>query len=86
MLSGRHLHVAWSDGAFLCFQVDIFSFGMFLYELLVLKLPFVDSDSGVNMANLKGHILAGGRPTLTQKVSDNVLGIVSFIVMGGFVT
>ncbi len=51
------------------FQVDIFSFGMFLYELLVLKLPFEGEESAAaGGANLKGHILSGGRPTITQKV------------------
>ncbi len=43
---------------------------MFIYELLMLKLPFEDGDSGAAaVANLKGHILAGGRPHLTQKVN-----------------
>ena len=35
----------------------------------MLRLPFEDGDSGAAaVANLKGHILAGGRPPITFKV------------------
>ncbi|TKR94021.1 hypothetical protein L596_008370 [Steinernema carpocapsae] len=40
-------------------KVDCFSFGMFLYELITLKLPFDGHDQ------LKDIILDGGRPSLT---------------------
>ncbi|RWS17099.1 Leucine-rich repeat serine/threonine-protein kinase 1-like protein [Dinothrombium tinctorium] len=42
-------------------KVDCFSFAMFMYELISLRLPF----EGVE--NVKDHILEGGRPTLTQR-------------------
>ena len=49
--------------------MDCFSFGMFIYELLMLKLPFEEGDSGAAaVANLKGHILGGGRPHFSPNV------------------
>lgn len=50
-------------------QVDCFSFGMFVYELLLLRAPYDDTGSpgGTNI-NIKGHVLAGGRPKITSKV------------------
>ena len=49
--------------------MDCFSFGMFIYELLMLKLPFEEGDSGAAaVANLKGHILGGGRPHFSLNV------------------
>ena len=49
-------------------QVDCFSFGMFLYEMIMLKLPFDGEGSALGGANLKVHIMAGGRPIITHKV------------------
>ena len=43
-------------------QVDCFSFGMFLYELISLHPPFEGYES------VKEHILEGRRPPLTVKV------------------
>jgi len=42
---------------------------MFIYELLLLKLPFEDMGTmnGTNI-NLKGHVMSGGRPMITAKV------------------
>ena len=42
-------------------QVDIFSFGMVLYEVLSLNQPFTGSE------NIKESILEGERPPLTQR-------------------
>ena len=44
---------------------------MFLYELFVLKLPFEGegSTNGGGGANLKSHVMQGGRPPLTPRVS-----------------
>ena len=54
---------------YLLLQVDCFSFGMFMYELLMLKMPYEGSASltGSNI-NIRSHILSGGRPPLTTKV------------------
>lgn len=43
-------------------QVDCFSFGMFIYELLTLHQPFESHES------VKECILEGGRPPLTHRV------------------
>ena len=56
--------------SFSCAQVDCFSFGMFMYEIMMLKLPFDGEGSALGGANLKVHIMAGGRPTITHRVSD----------------
>ena len=42
-------------------KVDCFSFGMFMYELISLRLPFEGQDC------VKDHILDGGRPSLTPR-------------------
>lgn len=42
-------------------KVDCFSFGMFMYELLTLHLPFEGHES------VKDYILEGGRPSLSQR-------------------
>jgi len=42
-------------------KVDSFSFGMFMYELLTLRLPFEKSEC------VKEHILEGGRPSLSSR-------------------
>jgi serine/threonine protein kinase len=42
-------------------KVDCFSFGMFIYELVALRLPFEGQES------VKDHILDGGRPPLTPR-------------------
>lgn len=60
------------------FQVDCFSFGMFMYELITLHQPFEGQEC------VKDHILDGGRPSVTKRVSYvyscgcNVEVIVSF--------
>lgn len=43
-------------------KVDCFSFGMFIFELITLRLPFEGQDNSV-----KDHILEGLRPKLTQR-------------------
>ena len=43
-------------------QVDIFSFGMFLYELVTTHQPYELCD------NVKELVLEGGRPALTARV------------------
>ncbi|KAI1294731.1 Leucine-rich repeat serine/threonine-protein kinase 1 [Halotydeus destructor] len=42
-------------------KVDCFSFGMFMYELLTLHLPFEGQEC------IKDHILDGGRPPMTSR-------------------
>jgi hypothetical protein len=42
-------------------KVDCFSFGMFMYELLTLHLPFENQEC------VKEHMLEGGRPSLTPR-------------------
>ncbi|XP_023236619.1 leucine-rich repeat serine/threonine-protein kinase 1-like [Centruroides sculpturatus] len=42
-------------------KVDCFSFGMFMYELITLHLPFEGHECA------KDHILDGGRPSLTYR-------------------
>ncbi len=57
-------------------QVDCFSFGMFVFELLVLKLPFEDGETRVaGVPNLNSHILGGARPHLSPNVSCLSLSI-----------
>ena len=45
-------------------QVDTFSFGMYIYELLTLHQPFCD----LSPAQVKQMIVEGQRPPLTPKV------------------
>jgi len=54
---------------------------MFIYELLMLKIPYEGSVSltGSNI-NIRSHILSGGRPPLTTKVYY-ALSIVAIIVI-----
>ena len=48
-----------------------------MYELLVLRLPFDgEGTTAAGGANLKGHILAGGRPSISNKVSLKILHII----------
>lgn len=59
----RHLYT--SCLFFICvfvLQVDCFSFGMFMYELLTTHQPYEHCD------NVKEHVLEGGRPALTHRV------------------
>ena len=42
-----------------------------MYEMMMLKLPFDGEGSALGGANLKVHIMAGGRPTITHRVSDH---------------
>ena len=42
-------------------KVDVFSFGMFMYELLTLRLPFENQEC------VKEHVLDGGRPVITPR-------------------
>ena len=60
---------------FFLFQVDCFSFGMFIYELVALRIPFDDGENGIEAIKLKGHVLSGGRPPISSKVSQNNLDI-----------
>lgn len=46
-------------------QVDCFSFGMFLYELITLRQPFEGHES------VKEFLLEGGRPSITPRVLIN---------------
>ena len=39
-----------------------------MYELLVLKIPFDGEGSAAGVANIKGHVLSGGRPPISNKV------------------
>ena len=42
---------------------------MFIYELIALRMPFEDEENGgVEVINLRGHVLSGGRPSITSKV------------------
>lgn len=55
-------------------KVDCFSFGMFIYELISLRLPFEGQES------VKDHILDGGRPPLTVRETlypSNLLDLMS---------
>lgn len=52
-------------------QADCFSFAMFLYELLTLKLPFEGQEQ------IKEYILDGGRPVLTTKVNIFIISAFS---------
>lgn len=55
-------------------KVDCFSFGMFIYELVALRLPFEGQES------VKDHILDGGRPPLTVRETlypSNLLDLMS---------
>jgi serine/threonine protein kinase len=64
-------------------KVDCFSFGMFIYELLTLKLPFDGMSSaalGAGGANLKGYVLSGGRPVLTLKVKNKMPECFSYFI------
>jgi hypothetical protein len=47
---------------------------MFIYELLMLKIPYEGTATfaGSNI-NIRGHVLAGGRPPITNKVSHYLL-------------
>ncbi|GMT07487.1 hypothetical protein PENTCL1PPCAC_29661, partial [Pristionchus entomophagus] len=50
--------VKWNGEEEYSLKVDVFSFGMFLYELMTLKLPFECED------HVKEKIMNGGRPLL----------------------
>jgi len=48
-----------------------------MYELLVLKLPFEgEGSAAAGGANMKGHILSGGRPHLTEKVNKLMVNVI----------
>ena len=43
-----------------------------MYEMVMMRIPFEGQESaGVGGANIKGHILGGGRPAITTKVCVN---------------
>ena len=56
-------------------QVDCFSFGMFMYELLTTHQPYEHSD------NVKEHVLEGGRPALTHRETEYPTYILDLMVM-----
>jgi serine/threonine protein kinase len=53
-------------------SVDIFSFGMFLYELLTLKQPYEGQDQ------MKEYILEGRKPHVSDKVFYSNLMLETF--------
>ena len=56
-------------------QVDCFSFGMFLYEVLTTHQPYELCD------NVKEHVLEGGRPALTHRETDYPVYVLDLMVM-----
>ena len=60
--------------------MDIFSFGMFLYELLMLKMPFEGQDFAA-LGNIKGYVLSGGRPAISDHVRLVINYIYNIIIM-----
>jgi len=59
---------------------------MFIYELLMLKIPYDGSASltGSNI-NIRSHVLSGGRPPLTTKVHSLYL-LAECTIVGNSVT
>ena len=63
--SSKHKYILLLIGSsvwIVCLQVDTFSFGMFMFELLTCRLPLAD------VSNITVHVAHGGRPTLTTEV------------------
>lgn len=66
---------------FYLFQVDCFSFGMFMFELMSLQRPFeclVGKDVGRLSEVIKQLIKDGQRPVLSRKVGSSQLSPFSF--------
>ena len=56
-------------------QVDCYSFGMFMYELMTQRLPFESGDISapdVSRFNRDSFIIGGGRPSITSHVRLDV--------------
>jgi hypothetical protein len=58
-------------------QVDTFSFGMYIYELLTLHQPFCD----LSPAQVKQMIVEGQRPPLTPKVQNKLDNTIETILL-----
>ncbi|GAB6033061.1 hypothetical protein CHUAL_012677 [Chamberlinius hualienensis] len=56
-------------------KVDCFSFGMFIYELVTLRLPFEGYET------VKDHILDGGRPSLSRRETGYPTYVLDLMVM-----
>ncbi|KAF2362731.1 Ankyrin repeat [Trinorchestia longiramus] len=56
-------------------KVDVFSFGMFLYELLTTHQPYEQCD------NVKELVLEGGRPALTYRETSYPLYLLDLMVV-----
>ena len=54
----------------LCLQVDCYSFGMFMYELMTQRTPFERDATGHNISrfNRDSYIISGGRPAISSQV------------------
>ena len=56
------------DGCGLIFQVDIYSFGMFMYELISLYFPF--EKQNLMSSQIEKLVIDGERPPLQNRVRE----------------